>query len=59
MAGFWSTFFRVTRSAYKAQHAGRTVRAFASGSSKRIVKLYERRLLYKMFARIGNKLTRW
>jgi hypothetical protein len=57
-ASFWSNFFRATRASYKAQHAGRTIRAIASGNPTRVRKLIERRLLYKGFARLVNRLLK-
>jgi len=58
MKGFWSDFFHTTRSVYRVQHAARTFLAFASGSPKRIAKLYERRLFYKAFVRVANKILK-
>lgn len=55
----WSRiFFGTTRDVYRAQRAARTVRAVASGKPGRVVKLYERRLLYRLFARLVNRVVR-
>jgi hypothetical protein len=54
----WTGFFHFTKSAYRAQHAGRTIRAIASGNPNRILKLYTRRFLYRGFAQFVNRLLR-
>jgi hypothetical protein len=53
---FWKNFFRATRATYRAQHGARTYRAWTSGSPKRVVNLYGRRMFYKAAARIANRL---
>lgn len=55
----WSQiFFGTTRGAYRAQHSVRTARAIASGKPGRVLKLYERRMLYRLFARLVNRIVR-
>ena len=56
--GFWSNFFRTTRSTYQVQHAARTLRAIASGNTSRVAKLSVRRVMYRGFNRFVNRLLR-
>jgi hypothetical protein len=58
MNSLWRAFFGLTRASYHAQRAARTFRAIASGSPKRIAKLYERRFLYRGFSRLVNRLLK-
>lgn len=58
LSSFWSNFFRATHAAYSAQHAGRTYRAWTSGSPKRVVRLYARRALYRAFAQLTNRILK-
>jgi hypothetical protein len=57
-SGFWSNFFRATRATYRAQHAGRTFRAWTSGLPRRAARLYARRAMYRAFARFTNRILK-
>ncbi len=49
---------RVARAVYKANRAVRTGEAIASGNPKRVTRLVERRIAYKLFARFINRVLR-
>lgn len=46
------------RAIYKINRATRTGEAIASGNPKRVVRLFERRALYSLFARFVNRVLR-
>ncbi len=54
----WAAVHKAYRAAYRVNRALTTGRVIASGNPKRIERLFVRRLLYKMFARLVNKALR-
>jgi hypothetical protein len=52
------SWHKFARAVYKANRTTRTVQAWSSGNPSRIAKLYERRMLYRLFAKFTNRLFR-